>query len=488
MADQSLKSKTLKGLAWQFGLKFFSQFFTFFVTLILTRLLTPEDYGVCALAGMFSVLMGIFVNGSMDAALIQKKNADELDYNTVFYSSLVMGVVMYVIVFFVAPIIADIYDNDLICSIMRVSGLSLPICASIFVQNAIVTKRMEFQKFFYRSFIVQVTAAIVGITMAYSGYGPWSLVGQGLTSCILNVLVMFCLIRWSPKLEFSWCRFRELFSYAWKKTAANFMGTLGNQMKGYLIGYKYTSADLAYFNRGESLPDMLKNNIAGTIDGVLFPAISKLQDDKIALKHAFRRSIMTTNYAITPGLLGLAATADKIVPLLYSEKWAPAVPFMMVACFSVIVVVLNNSNLQVLYAIGRTDVVMKQEFIKKPVMMAILFTAIFISPLAIAIGILFHNIHELFWTTYANAKYINYSLKEQLNDIKYGLLIGLCMFALVTIIGLFIENTYIALAIQIIVGLIIYISLSEILKPEAYIYTKTLVLEKVGKKFQRLRR
>lgn len=483
MEDTNLKEKTLKGLIWQFCLKFFSQFFTFFITLILTRLLTPADYGICAIAGMFSSLMGIFVNGSMDAALIQKKDADDLDYNTVFYSSLVMSFIMYLIVFFTAPVISDIFQNEEITPIMRVIGLSLPIASSIFVQNAIVSRTMEFQKFFYRSMIVQILSAVVGVSLAFLGYGPWALVFQGLTSSLLSVVVMFILVRWFPSLKFSWTRFKILFRYAWTKTIAGFMGTLGNQMKGYLIGYKYTSADLAYFNRGEGLPDMFKNNIGGAIDGVLFPAISKLQDDTLRLKQAFRRSIMTTNYLITPALLGLAATADKIVPLLYTDKWTPAVPFMQIACLSVIVVVLNNSNLQVLYAIGRTDTVMKQEFIKKPVMLTLLFSAIFISPIAISVAILFHNLHELLWTTHANSKYIGYSLKEQLNDIKYGLLIGISMFAVVLLLGYIINNFYLALFTQIIVGIFFYIGISELVKPEAYIYSKTIIIDKIGKKF-----
>jgi len=479
---QNLKNKTLSGFVWQFAQKFVGQGLSFVVTVILARLLLPEDYGVVALAGMFNILVGIFITGSMDAALVQKKDADELDYNTVFYSSLFMSFVIYGVVYFGAPLIAAMYKNELITPVMRVLALTMPLGALSMVQNATVTREMQFKKFFFATLAGQIFAAVVGITMAYKGYGAWALVGQSLVSSIANTVAMFCMVTWHPKLMYSFERFKILFSYAWKKTSASFMGTFCNQLKGYLIGYQYTTADLAYFNRGEGLPDMFKNNIAGTIDGVLFPALSKLQHDKSSLKNGLRRSIMTTNYVLSPILIGLAATADQIVPILYSSKWSPAVPFMQISCLTLCFVVINNANLQSLYATGNTGVVLKQEFIKKPVMLAILAIAIFISPIAISVGILFHSCHELFWTAKANSKIVGYSLWEQLNDVKYGLLLSFLMGVLVYLVGCLITNIYLSLIIQVILGATIYIGISEIGKFEAYLYAKNIVLSRFLKK------
>ena len=475
---EDLKSKTLSGFVWQFAQKFLGQGLSFCVTVILARLLTPEDYGVVALAGMFNVLVGIFISGSMDSALVQKKNADELDYNTVFYSSLGMSFVIYAVVFFGAPVMAKIYHNELITPIMRVMALTMPIGALGMVQNASVTRNMQFRKFFFATLVGQILAALAGIYMAYHGFGPWALVAQNIIGTLSNTLTMYWMVTWHPKLMYSFSRFKQLFSYAWKKTSANFMGTFCNQLKGYLIGYQYTTADLAFFNRGEGLPEMFKNNLAGPLDSVLFSALSKLQDDPNALKNGIRHSIMTTNYVLSPILFGLAATAPQIVPILYSDKWTPAVPFMQIACITVLIVVINNTNLQLLYATGNTGTVLKQEFIKKPVMLVILAIAIWFGPIAISIGIFFHACHELFWTARANSKFSNYSLLEQLNDVKWGMILGFIMFLLVHFVGIFFINPYWALVIKIFLGVAFYIGLSEVFKIEAYSYAKDIVLRK----------
>lgn len=480
--EDDLKQKTITGFFWQFSQKFLGQALHFIVTVILARLLMPEDYGIVALVGMFNVLVGIFINGSMDVALVQKKNADELDYNTVFYSSLCMSFVIYSIVFFSAPYFAQLYRNDIITPIMRVSALAMPIGAFSMVQNATVSRQMEFKRFFYATLSGQILAATVAIIMAYNKYGPWALVAQSIISTTTNTIVLFHLNNWRPKWMFSWERFKGLFSYAWKRTAAGFMGTFCNQLKGYLIGYKYTAADLAYFNRGEGLPEMLKNNISGTIDSVLLPAFSKIQDDVDFVKRGVRRSIKTSSFIVFPVLVGLAATAGNVVPILYSAKWSPAVPFMQIACATLCVILLNNTNLQTLYALGRTDIVLKQEFIKKPVMLFILAITVPISPLAISFGIFFHHIHELFWTCRASSKLIHYSLKEQLNDVRPGLIAAIVMGLLVSLSDHITENPYLSLLVQIPFGVIVYWTISHVFKLESYLYVKDFVKVKIHRK------
>ena len=479
--EESLKNKTLSSLVWQFYQKIFGQLFSFIVTVILARMLRPEDYGVVALASMFNVLVGIFISGSMDAALIQKKDADELDYNTVFFSSLFMSIIIYGVVYFGAPIFASIYDNDLITPVMRVLALTMPIGSLAMVQNATISRNLEFKNFFFATLIGQIVAAIVGIVMAYRGYGPWALVAQSMIGTITNTIVMFFLVSWHPKLMFSWERFRRLFDYAWKKCLANFIGTSCNQLKGYLIGFKYSASDLAYYNRGEGLPEMIKNNIAGTMDAVLFPSFSKMQNDRSAMKRGMFRSITISIYIVVPLLMGLAAAAEQIVPLLYSEKWIPAIPFLQISCFTFIVVLLNNANLQVLYALGETETVLKQEFIKKPIMIAILAVAVFISPRAIVIGTFIHFCHEFFWTAQANKYTIDYSFCEQIHDVMPCFLLGLSMAALVYGLGMFISSPIIALSVQVVIGAAYYIGMSHMANFESYRYLKTIVIEEIRK-------
>lgn len=483
--EDNIKSKTLSGLLWQFLQKITGQLFSFVVTVILARLLTPTDYGVVALACMFNVLVGIFISGSMDAALVQKKDADELDYNTVFYSALFMSFVIYGVVYVGSPYFAAFYHNEQICPVMRVLALTMPIGALSMVQNSIISRQMEFKKFFASSMIGQIVAALVGIGMAYRGFGPWALVAQQMLSGITNTLVMFCIVRWHPKLMYSWSRFRVLFSFAWKKTAAGFIGTLCGQLKGYLIGYRYTTADLAYYNRGEGLPGMFDNNITGTINTVLFPALSKLQDDKEAVKRGIRRAMMTSSYILSPIFLGLAAVSDKIVPLLYSDKWNPAIPFMQLACLTCVVSVLNGANVQALFAIGKSGEVLKLEIYKKPVMLAFIFGGICFGPIGISAFNFFYSIYGLYLNTRPNSKLLNYSLSEQVGDVKIGVLFSVVMAIVVYIIGLFIENSFWALCLQIPVGIFLYVSLSELTRPEAYMFSKTTLIELYKKKKHR---
>lgn len=485
MDTSNIKSKALSGLVWQFAQRLVSQLVSFVVTVILARLLMPSDYGVVALASMFITLLGTFTDGGLNAALIQKKDADELDYNTVFYTCLGLSIIIYGVIFFSAPLFASLYHNPLICPVIRVLSLTMLIGSLASVQNASIARELKFKKFFQATLVGLLLSAFVGISMAYMGYGPWALVGQSITSAVANTLVMFFLVKWHPKPMYSFERFKELFKFAGSKFGAGLIGTFCDQLKGYLIGYKYTTADLAYFNRGEGLPDMLRNNISGSINGVLFPALSRLNGDTEAVKRGIRRSMMTSSYILTPLFIGLAAVSSTVVPLLYGPRWLPAIPFMQVACLTSCVIVLNNANLQSIYAIGRADEVLKLEIYKKPVMIAILIIAIFISPLAISVGMLIYSFYVLWMNTRPNKKYLHYSLLEQINDVKAGFLLSLVMAALVLMTGMLIPNQYIALPIQIVIGAGFYLSASQLLKIEAYTYVKQIAKETIHRKFHK---
>lgn len=479
--ENELKNKTFSGFVWHFMQKSVGQLLSFAVTVVLARLLTPDDYGVVALAGMFNVLAGIFVSFSLDMALVQKKDVDELDYNTVFYASLLMSFVVYLVVFFCAPIISNIYDNELITPIIRTMALTMLLTSVVIVQNSIVLRQMKFKKFFYITLIGQTISGGLGILLALDGYGPWALVFQTIAGAVANACTLTFMVRWFPKLLFSWERFKSLFAFAWRRSAAGLMGTFCNQLKGYMIGYQYTASDLAYFNRGEGLPDMLKNNIVGTMDGVLFPAFSRIQDDVQMFKRGMRKTIIVANYVLVPVMFGLAAVSGNIVPLLYSSQWNPAIPFMQISCLTVCVVAINNTNLQALYALGRTDEVLRIEYLKKIVMLFILFVAISISPLAISVGFLLHSCHELFWTIRSLDKYIEFSIKEQLLCVMPASLLAFFMAAGVYLIGLLFDNVILSLVIQIVFGASFYIAISHRMKMEGYVLIKQKLQEKFKK-------
>lgn len=478
MTDSNIKNKTVTGFFWQLSQKVLCQVVSFGISVVLARLLLPSDYGVIAICSMFLVLTGIFIGGGLGTALVQKKNADDIDFCTVFYSGLVLSIVVYLAVFFAAPYIAIFFKNEQITAVIRVLALSMPIGTLSGVQNAFVSKQMIFKKFFYSSLIGTIASGAVGLGMALTGFGVWALVGQNLVSTITNTLVLFCIIDWHPKLIFSYERFKQLFSFGWKMAVVNILTTFFYQLKGYVIGYKYSAAQLAYYNRGEGLPGILYNNINGTISDVLFPALSQLQDDKEALKRALSRAMRISSFFLIPALFGLAAISDKLVIIIFSEKWAPSIPFMQVICMISCSDILGMANYQAIKAVGRADTLLKMEFLKRPAMFAILIATMFISPLAIAVGQLVYSILAFVVNAYPNRKYIGYPIWQQMKDVGKNFLISLVMAIIVYLLGTLDLNMYVSVVLQVVTGALLYYVMSRTLNKEDYGYVMNFVKEK----------
>lgn len=478
MTDSNIKNKTVTGFFWQLSQKVLCQVVSFGISVVLARLLLPSDYGVIAICSMFLVLTGIFIGGGLGTALVQKKNADDIDFCTVFYSGLVLSIAVYLAVFFAAPYIAIFFKNEQITAVIRVLALSMPIGTLSGVQNAFVSKQMIFKKFFYSSLIGTIASGAVGLGMALTGFGVWALVGQNLVSTITNTLVLFCIIDWHPKLIFSYERFKQLFSFGWKMAVVNILTTFFYQLKGYVIGYKYSAAQLAYYNRGEGLPGILYNNINGTISDVLFPALSQLQDDKEALKRALSRAMRISSFFLIPALFGLAAISDKLVIIIFSEKWAPSIPFMQVICMISCSDILGMANYQAIKAVGRADTLLKMEFLKRPAMFAILIATMFISPLAIAVGQLVYSILAFVVNAYPNRKYIGYPIWQQMKDVGKNFLISLVMAIVVYLLGTLGLNMYVSVVLQVVTGALLYYVMSRTLNKEDYGYVMNFVKEK----------
>lgn len=480
--QDNLKQRTISSMFWQFMQGFGGQFVTFWVGIILARLLTPTDYGVVAIAGMFLGILGMFADGGLAQAVIQKKDADEVDFNTMFVTQLVFSSCIFVIVYFLAPYFADLFHNDQLISLIRVMALTMPLGALAGVQRCVVSRRLMFKWFFYASTISLIISAIVGVWMAYSGFGPWALVGQSMSATIVNTLVVFCLLDWHPRFQFSIPRFKELFRQGLKYLGTNFIGTITAQVKDWCLGLKYSPADLAYYNKGGSVPNMFCNNIDSTIQSVLFPAISQIQDDKERVRNAISRSIRTSTFVLFPLLFGLSMTADKLIPILYSDKWNPSIPFMQVLCFSLAIGIMCNVNTQALKATGNIGIVLKLEFIKKPIMFLTIIGTMLISPLAIAWGILFFNIFVYLVNSYPNKKIINYSYSDQLKDVAPNFIQASIMAVVVYLIGSVPLNLYLDLALQIIIGVALYVAMSIIFKNESFDYVLNTIKERRKKK------
>ena len=470
---ESLKQQTVSGLFWIFCQKTVGQLISFGISVVLARLLMPEEFGVVALAGMFTVLLGLFIDCGMGTALIQKKDADDLDLNTMFWAQTAFSIIVYFVLFTLAPLFAKIFDTPQLTSVIRVSSILMPIGTLGGIQGVVVTRKMDFKVYFYRTLIASVLSGIIGIYLAYSGWGVWALVTQQLSSSIISMITVFSQVRWLPSFKFSYDRFKALFSVGIKFMTSSLIGTTFFQLRGYMIGLKYTPADLAFYNRGEGVPNIFVRNIDSTLNGVLFPVFAKLQDDRLAVKRAVRRSIQTSSYLIFPMVLGLAAIADHLVVILYTEKWVACIPFMQVFCISECFTILNTANMQVLRGIGEVNTLLKLELYKNPVMVTILAVTMFISPLAICIGMCIYGIYTMVINAFPNRKFIQYHLKEQLKDISENAILAIIMAVVVFLIGRLNLNLYALVAIQVFIGVLVYVGLSAFFHLESWEYVKS---------------
>lgn len=469
-SKKDLKSKTLKGFFWRFGERISSQAVSFIVSIVLARLLEPEDYGVVALTMVFMAIANSLAISGLGSSLIQKKDADELDFSTMFHAGLILSFVLYLILYITAPYIAIACHEERVAPVLKVLGLMLPISSINSIQQAYVSRKLDFKKFFYATSIGTIISGVVGIIMAYCGYGVWALVGQQLTNSVVNTFTLNRIINWHPQWLFSFERLKELYSFGLKLMGSNLIGSISNQLKNIIVGVKYQPADLAFFNRGEHIPHLIANNINNTINAVLFPAISKLQDDRSAVKNAIRRSVMTSTFVMVPIMFLIAVTSDKIVIILLTKKWLPCVPFMQVLCINCCLEILGTANLQTFNALGRSDITLKLEFIKKPIYLLIILTAMYYSPLAIAIGCCIYSFISTAINAWPNKNLINYSLVEQVKDVLPQFLIGIIMAVVIYLVGFLDVNIYLMLIVQIIIGVVVYWSLSVFFSLESYRY------------------
>ena len=480
MSEVSGGKKIVSGMVWRFGEKITAQLVSFVVSIVLARILMPDDYGVVAIVNVFIAIAEIFVTSGLGTSLIQKKDADENDFSTVFWCNIALSILLYIVVFFVSPIIADFYDTPLLASVLRVFSIRLPISAINSIQNACVSRRMDFKKFFFATLIGTIISGAVGITMAYMGFGVWALIAQYLTNSIIDTLVLFIVIEWRPHFYFNLKEAKPLISYGWKILATDLIGTIFNQLNSFIIGKKYTSADLAYYTQGKKMPDLINNNIGGTLSAVLFPAMS-LTDNKDEIIQIRRKSLKMMEYVLFPLMFGMIAVADKMVIVLMTEKWLFAVPYVRITCLAAIIGVLGTTLIQEVKAIGRSDVTLKMELIKKPIFLVIAIVAMQFGVEVIAWTLVLNEIIAFCFNVYPVKKYIGFDFKMHLKDAQSPFLMSAVMFVVVYFIGRFISSDLLCLMTQVVVGGIIYIGLSFATKNESFTYLINMTFGKMRK-------
>ncbi len=464
------QNKTISSFIWRFLERTGSQLVTLIVSIVLARLLDPTVYGTVALVTVFTTILQVFADSGLGNALIQKRDADDLDFSTVFYCNAVVCVVLYLIMFLVAPLIGLFYDNAQLVPLIRVLSLSLIVSGVRNVQQAYVSRHMLFKKFFYSTIGGTVCAAAVGIWMAYAGYGVWALVGQQLVNMGVGTVILWFVVRWRPKWMFSFSRLKGLFSYGWKLLVSALMETLYNDLRSLAIGKVYSESDLGLYEKGKQFPAVIVTNINTSLDSVLLPVMSNEQDDCQRVKAMTRRAIRTSSYIMAPLMVGLAVCATPIVRLLLTDKWLGCVLYMQIFCVTYMFYPIHTANLNAIKAMGRSDIFLKLEIIKKTIGLVLLVCTMFISVEAMAYSLLLSTLLSSVINAFPNKKLLQYSWLEQMKDILPNIGLALLMGVAVYFLQYLPLPTILILAMQIVLGAVIYIGGSILFKMEMFTY------------------
>lgn len=468
------KKTTISGLMWRFMERIGVQLITLIVSIILARLLGPEAYGEIAVTTIFITICNVFVTSGFGVALVQKKNADELDFSSVFYSSLLISLVLYVALFFSAPYIGEFFNIPTVGPVLQVLGLRLPISALGSVQNAYIDKHFMFKKYFYATLIATILSAVIGIIMAFAGFGVWALVAKELVGIVVGKIVLFFVTKWYPKLMFSWQRMKGLLKYSWKILGAGLLNTIYHETTSLIIGKKYSSTDLAYYNKGKSWPQLIGDNIDGPINNVLFPVLTDVQNETERVKNITRRAIKTSCYIMFALCMGLAAIAPVFVYVILGEAWAPSVPFMQIMCLVYAFLPVHTANLQAIKAMGRSGIFLILEIIKKTVGIAILLITMWFGPIWMAIGTACSTVISTIVNAFPNRKLLKYSWLEQMKDLLpymgLTLLMGAPVYMMNYLHTFFGWNMYLVLVLQVVTGVVLYVGFSWVFRLEIFRY------------------
>lgn len=467
---------------WRFAERCGAQLVTFIVSIVLARLLAPEVFGKVALITIFTTIMQVFVDSGLGTALIQKKNADDLDFSSVFYFNFVVCIILYMGMFVAAPLIAKFYNDLSLIPIIRVISLTIVISGVKGIQQSYVSRNMMFKRFFYSTLGGTIFSAFFGIGLAYTGFGVWAIVGQQLSNTAIDTLILWITVKWRPKKMFSWNRLKNLLSFGWKMLASCLLDTIYNNVRSLIIGKMYSSSDLAYYNQGNQFPNVIVNNINTSIDSVLFPTLAKEQEDKERVKNMTRRAIKTSTYVMAPLMMGLAFCAKPVVQIVLTEKWLPCVPFLQIFCITYMFQPIHTSNLNAIKAMGRSDLFLKLEIAKKIVGVTVLIFTMWFGVMVMAYSLLLTNVMGMIINSWPNRKLLNYSFKEQMIDIFPSIALALIMGAGVSIADKFGFSSLLTLLIQVPAGALIYLIGSKLLHLDSFEYLLEIIKSFVCKK------
>lgn len=455
--QKDLKAQTKSGLYWNFLNQFFRYGFGFVVGLIMARLLSPSDYGITALPGIFIAVAYIFQEGGLSEALIRKKELGKDDLTTAFYYSFVIGIFMYLLLFLSAGWIADFYKTPVLVPLIRVTALSFLWGPLTTAQNVILRRNLDFKTSTKISLVTNVFSSAVAIVFAYCGYGVWALVISGTLSSFLGMLLKWMTVKWLPQGTWSKDSFRYLWNYGNKMMASSLLNTLYINITPVFIGKYYSPGDLGQYNRAQGYAALPSQNITSVIQSVTFPVLSKMQDDNEILAQNYRRMLKTTAFIVFPIMLLLSALARPLVLVLITDKWEECIIYLQIMCFSMMWYPVHAINLNLLQVKGRSDLFLRLEIIKKIIGVAMLSATLPFGILIFCIGNLFTSVISLVINTYYTGKLIQVGFIKQMKDLLPVFFLSLFMFSVILLVNIFIDNLYYQILVGCLLGALIYL-------------------------------
>lgn len=480
MTETEMKQKVAKGVFWKLLENGGAQGIQFVIAILLARMLTPAEYGVVGIIMIFITIANVFVQSGFGTALVQKKQADEMDFSSVCYFEIVLAAGMYGILYLAAPVIASYYEIEELRAIVRVLAVVLFPGAVISVQTAYVSRKMEFRGLFLSTLAASVISGAVSIWMAYKGYGVWAMVGQQVMYYGALMMALFLTVSWKPARMYSMERVREMFGFGWKLLCASLLDTIFNNLYGLLIGKIYNEELLGSYNRGEQFPKLIATDLGMAIQAVLLPAFSSRQEDVVRVRQMVRQAIRLSSFVTLPMLLGMFAVADTMVEVLLGEKWLICVPFLRIMCISYCFWPIHITNLQAINAMGRSDIFLRLELVKKGLSLVALGVGMCFS----VYGMVMIKAVQDFLCTFVNAapnrKLLGYRIRQQWMDVMPSAGLSFVMCILVMTVGrLFGEMVpLVRLTVQIGCGAVVYTGLAWLFKMDSFWYLARLIIRK----------
>lgn len=482
MVQESLRTKTINGVSWSFIDSVAGSGITFVIGLVLARILSPSEYGLIGIVTIFITVISTFVDSGFSTALVRLKDANDVDYSTGFYTNLAISIVGFFLLFLAAPYIALFFEHPLLEDLVRVTGLVIIIRAFAIVQSAILTKRVDFKTQTKASLISSVLSGVMGITAALVGFGVWALVIQQVSRNLLNTLFLWIYSKWLPLFVFSRDSFITMWSFGWKVMATNLISSIWNELNQVVIGKCYSPSTLGLYSRAYQFSFLCSANLTNVIQRVSFPVLSNIQDEKERLREGYQRIIRTTMLISFVIMLGMAASAKSMVFCLVGDKWIDCVPMLQILCFSMMLYPLHAINLNMLQVKGRSDLYLKLEIVKKCILVIPLLLGIFVGIYSMLLGGVVTGLICYYLNAYYSGNLINYSFKDQISDILPSFCIALLMAVIVYLVGVLPFSLYILFPIQIVVGAVCLIYMTEKVHLPEYLELKGIVTSYIKSK------